>query len=220
MTPISLLVLLLLGVSFPSPAAQPAKPLPPMETILGLVDAPFKGDKNAKLTIVEFSDYQCPFCARHFRETLPQIEGGYIKTGKVKYVLRDFPIVSVHPLAFKAAEAANCAGDQGKYWEMHDQLFANQKALTPPDLSRHARAVGLDMARFQPCLDSGRQTAKIRADIQDGILLGVKSTPTFLLVQTEQHGQDSKGIRGLKGAAPYKSFQKAIDSLLAAPQKP
>jgi len=169
---------------------------------------------------MEFSDYQCPFCARHFRETLPQLEKDYIITGKVKYVFRNFPIESIHPLAFKAAEAANCAGEQGKYWEMHDRLFANQKTLTPPDLSRHAKAIGLDMAQFQPCLDSGAQAAKIRADIQDGVALRVKSTPTFLLIQTERNHQEGGGIRGLRGAASYEAFKKIIDSLLASASKP
>lgn len=188
--------------------------------LLSFPDNSVKGSETAELTIVEFSDYQCPFCARHFRETLPQIERHYIKTGKVKYVFRNFPIEPIHPLAFKAAEAANCAGEQGKYWEMHDRLFANQKALSPPDLSRHAKVVGLDMSRFQPCLDSGSEAAKIRADIQDGIALGVKSTPTFLLAHTGRNHPEGGGIRGLRGAVPYETFKKAIDDLLARPPKP
>jgi protein-disulfide isomerase len=97
--------------------------------VLNLKGDPFKGEKNAKVTLVEFSDYQCPFCARHVRATLPPLESEYIATGKIKYVFRNFPIASIHPLAFKAHEAANCSGEQDKYWEMHDRLFANSKAL-------------------------------------------------------------------------------------------
>jgi hypothetical protein len=96
------------------------------EVVFSIDDDPFRGDRSAKLTLIEFSDYQCPFCARHFREILPQIEREYIKSGKVKYVFRHFPIESIHKEAFKAAEAANCAGEQGKYWEMHAQRFAQR----------------------------------------------------------------------------------------------
>ena len=177
--------------------------------------APFKGKETAGVVIIEFSDYQCPFCARHVRETLPQLEKDYIKTGKVKYVFRNFPIESIHPLAFKAAVAANCAGDQGKYWEMHDRLFSNQKALAPVELSRHAQAVGLDMPRFQRCLDTDEQAAKIRADIRDGIALKVKGTPTFLLMRAGSNYQEPGAVRGLRGAASYEAFKKNIDSLLA-----
>jgi protein-disulfide isomerase len=81
-----------------------------------------KGNKDAKVTLVEFTDYQCPFCSRHFRDAMPQIDNDYVKTANIRYVLREFPLASIHPLAFKAAEAANCSGEQGKYWEMHDRL--------------------------------------------------------------------------------------------------
>ena len=92
----------------------------PKNLVLSIKDDPFKGSSTAKVTLIEFSDYQCPFCARHVRETFPQIERDYIATGKVKYVFRDFPLTAIHKQAFKAAEAANCAGAQDKYWDMHD----------------------------------------------------------------------------------------------------
>jgi len=133
-----------------------AKQAPPesKEAVIELGDNPFKGDKNAKVTLVEFSDFQWPFCARHVLETLPEIEKEYISTGKVKYVFLDFPL-DFHKQAFKAAEAAHCAGEQGKYWDMHDQIFANQKAMEPKDLSEYAKAIGIDVSKFQQCLDSG-----------------------------------------------------------------
>src|SRR3989338_4807188 len=94
-------------------------PPEPQNVVLNVKDDPFKGEKNARITLIEFTDYQCPFCARHSRDTLPQLEREYIASGKLKYVFRNFPIESIHPQAFKAHEAANCAGEQGKYWEMH-----------------------------------------------------------------------------------------------------
>lgn len=100
---------------------------PPLENVFVSTDAPDAGQKTAKVTMVEFSDYQCPFSGRYFNQTLSQVMDEYVKTGKVRYVFRDFPLESIHPLALKAAEAAHCAGDQGKYWEMHDQLYKNQQ---------------------------------------------------------------------------------------------
>lgn len=194
-------------------AAPPPKP---QNVVLSVKDDVFKGDKNAKLTLIEFSDYQCPFCARHFRETIPQLEREYIATGKVKYVFRNFPIESIHPQAFKAHEAANCAGEQGKYWEMHDRLFANQKTLGLKDLPTHAQSLELDLARFQQCLESGRHAAKIRSDLADGQKAGVQGTPTFFLAVTDPNDTNLKALRVIRGAQPYAAFKQAIDSLLAA----
>ena len=123
----------------------PAPPPEPQNVVLEIKGDPFKGQPDAKVTLIEFSDYQCPFCSRHSRDTLPQLEREYIASGKLKYVFRNFPIESIHPQAFKAHEAANCAGEQGKYWEMHGRLFANQKAMSPKDLSDHAQALALEM---------------------------------------------------------------------------
>jgi len=183
------------------------------DVVLSADDDPFKGDKNARLTLVEFSDYQCPFCARHFRETLPQIERDYVKTGKVKYVFRDFPIESIHKDAFKAGEAANCAGEQGKYWEMHDRLFSNQQALGQKDLSLHAQTLGLDMPGFQQCLTSGRQASEIRKDVAEGSKVGVRGTPTFFLGLTQPDSK-IKVLRIIRGAQPYTVFKDAIENLL------
>lgn len=192
------------------------QPLEPSNVVLNLKDDPFKGDKGARLTLIEFSDYQCPFCARHVRETLPQIEQDYIKTGKIKYVFRNFPIASLHPQAFKAHEVANCAGEQGKYWEMHDRLFSDQKAQAPQDLSRHAQALAIDMPTFQQCLESGKHAAKIREDIAEGQKAGISGTPTFFLGFTESNDSKVKALRSIRGAQPYSRFKQAIDSLLSS----
>jgi protein-disulfide isomerase len=186
---------------------------PPQSLVLSLDDDPFKGEKTAKLTLVEFSDYQCPFCARAFQETLPQLQKEYILTGKLKYVFRDFPL-PIHKDAPKAAEAANCAGEQKKYWEMHDRLFGNQNALGMEELPKHAQILGLDLPAFQKCLDGGRQSAEIRKDIQDGIAAGVTGTPSFFLGFTDQSNHKMKVQKQITGAQPYAAFKTAIDGLL------
>lgn len=193
-----------------------AAPPEPQNVVLGVKDDPFKGEKNAKITLVEFSDYQCPFCSRHFRETMPQLEREYVSTGKLKYVFRNFPIESIHPQAFKAHEAANCAGEQGKYWEMHDRLFANQQTLGLKDMPNHAQTLGLNLAKFQQCLDSGKHASKIRSDLADGQKAGVQGTPTFFLALTEPNGANLKVLRVIRGAQPYAAFKQAMDSLLSA----
>jgi protein-disulfide isomerase len=147
---------------------------------------------------------------------LPQIEREYIQTGKVKYVVRDFPLESIHRNAFKAAEAARCAGEQGKYWEMHARLFANQQTLGPKDLPQHAQALGLDTPKFQGCLDSGNYATAIRKDLAEGQKAGVTGTPGFFLGVTDPNDQKVKVSRVLKGAQPYAAFKDAIDSLLSS----
>jgi protein-disulfide isomerase len=147
---------------------------------------------------------------------LPQIEQEYIKTGKVKYIVRDFPLESIHPQAFKAAEAARCAGEQGKYWEMHAQLFANQRALRVGDLPSHAQALGLDVPRFQQCLGSGKYARTIRRDLADGQKAGVTGTPSFFFGVTQPNEPTVKVLRVLKGAQPYTSFKEAIEGLLSS----
>jgi len=143
------------------------------------------------------------------------LEQEYVKTGKVKYVVRDFPLASIHNNAFKAAEAAHCAGEHGKYWEMHTRLFANQRALGLDDLPSHAQALRLDMPGFQQCLKSGRYAGAIRQVMADGQQAGVTGTPTFFLGVTEPNDSQVKALRVLTGAQPYAAFQAAINSLLS-----
>jgi protein-disulfide isomerase len=194
-------------------AAAPA-PVPPQNIVLTLDGDPVKGDRNARLVLVEYTDYQCPFCARHVRDTLPQLDAEYVKTGKLRYVTREFPLESIHPQAFKAAEAALCAGDQGKYWEMHARLFAHQRELGPDQLGAHARAVGLDEAKFTQCLSGGTKAAKVRRDLAEGAKAGVTGTPAFFLGVAD--GTSVKVLRVIKGAQPLASFKQAIDSALAS----
>jgi protein-disulfide isomerase len=193
------------------PAAADALPREPVS----IANEPVKGDTTAKVAVIEFSDYQCPFCARYSKDTLSQIRSDYVETGKVRYVFRDLPL-PFHKQAFKAAEAAHCGGEQGKFWEMHDVLFQNQTALSPEQLPVHAKSVGLDEAKFQQCLDSGRFADAIKKDIADAGSVGIGGTPTFLIGVVQPSDGRVKVVKKLVGAKPYEEFKAAIDGMLAA----
>ena len=160
-----------------------------------------KGDPKAPITIVEFSDFQCPFCKKT-ESTLNGILTKY--NGQVKLAYLDFPLREIHPHAQNAAEAARCAGDQGKFWEYHDALYADQSKLGGPELATHARALNLDEKSFQSCLDSGKFKSKVEADLEQGNKVGVAGTPGFFV----------NGIF-LSGAQPAAEFEKIIDNQLA-----
>jgi protein-disulfide isomerase len=192
---------------------QPTRAAPPQKVLLELDDNPSQGDRAAKLTLIEFSDYQWPYCARHVRETAPQITKEYIETGKLRHVFMDFPLESMHKFAFKAAEAANCAGEQGKYWEMHDEIFANQRKMEP--WADRAKAIGLDVPKFEECLNSGRQAKEIRRDMAEGQKAGVTGTPAFFLAYTDPKSSKVTTAVRITGARPFASFKSEIDKLLA-----
>lgn len=161
------------------------------------------GSEDAPVTIIEFSDYECPFCARAFNNTLPEIKEKYVDTGKVKLVYRDFPL-SIHRSAQKAAEASECAGEQGKFWEMHDKLFENQSALDVASLKQYAKDIALDSTEFDACLDSGEMASEVQKDFSDGQKYGVTGTPAFFI----------NGIK-VSGAQPFSVFEQIIESELA-----
>lgn len=141
-------------------------------------DDPSLGPKDAPITIVEFADYECPFCA----EAVPMVKQLLEDNpGSIRFVLRDFPLEHIHPNAFKAAEAANCAADQGKYWEMHDLLFSSQDELTEEKFIEHATELQLDTAQFTECLSSGKYIDEIRHDMHEGREYQVNGTPTFFI---------------------------------------
>jgi len=173
---------------------------PPRYTVPTTKDDPVRGNPAAPITIVEFSDYQCPFCAR-VNPTLAKIRETY--GDRVKIVFKDYPLPN-HPQAPKAAEAARCAGEQSKYWEMHDAMFANQRALEVPSLKQTARAIGLDGTSFDQCLDSGKWQATIRAGSELGEQMGVNSTPSLYV-----------NGRALIGAMPFENFKQIIDEELS-----
>jgi protein-disulfide isomerase len=175
-------------------------------------DNPSLGRRDAPVTIVEFSDYQCPFCRQFVSTTLPAIKSAYVDSGKVRYVFRDFPIDHIHPYARKASEAARCAGDQGKYWEMHDLLFQNQQSLAPDQLPALGSKLGLDAAAFNACLSSSKYASAIQQNFGDGSAAGVRGTPSFVIGRTRP---DDK-VEGVMvvGARPLADFRQEIDRLL------
>ena len=195
---------------------QPSGVVSDVDVTLDVSQAPGKGVASARVTLIEFSDYQCPFCARHTRTVLPQLEKEYVNTGKIRYVLRDYPMQSIHPQAPKVHEAALCAGDQDKYWEMHGQLFANQVNLSAEQLSMYAQRIRLaDLDAFERCLDSGKFAESIAASINEGMKAGVRGTPSFLLGITDTNGS-VRAVKLIQGAQTYATFQQVIDELLAA----
>ncbi|MDT7541721.1 MAG: hypothetical protein QOE33_1625 [Acidobacteriota bacterium] len=197
---------------------SPAKSEREFDTGLGDNASAMKGNARAKVAIIEFSDFQCTFCAQFVRETLPQLERDYVKTGKVRLAFHDLPL-PVHPNAFRAAEAARCAGEQGKFWEAHDRFFANQQALNPNDWTQHAQGLQLDVPKFTHCLEGGKYDDQIHRDVEEGKGLGIDGTPAFLIGVPSSDGQKVHVSKVLLGAESYETFKEAIDGLLAAPKK-
>ena len=185
----------------PTPPAQ-QQPAAPKEAPT-VDDDDVLGDEDAKVTIIEFSDYECPFCGRFVTGAMAELKEKYVETGKVKYVFRDFPL-GFHQKAQKAAEAAECAGDQEKYWEMHDKLFENSKALEVDQLKQYAADLGLNTGTFNSCLDEGTHEAEVKKDFGDGVKAGVSGTPSFFI-----NGQK------LVGAQPFAKFEEIIEAELA-----
>jgi protein-disulfide isomerase len=140
-----------------------------------------------------------------------------VEAGKLRYAVRDFPLSAIHPQAFKAAEAAHCAGDQHKYWQMHALLFANQQALGVADLPKHAATLGLDLGKFQDCLDKGTHADRVQRDLADGQKAGVRGTPTFFLGVIEDDLK-MRVVKVITGAQPLAAFKTAIDAALALPK--
>ena len=194
------------------------KQAPPQDVFVTIKGAPAIGPETAKVTIVEFSDYQCPFCARYATQTMGELVTEYVKTGKVRYIFRNFPLEQIHPHAAKAAEAAQCAMDQGKFWDMHDHLFKNQTSLDPKALLSHASTVGLDGSKFQECMDTGKYTAMVKNDIVEGQKFGVRGTPTFFFGTEITKDSKLKVAKMTSGASPVANFKQIIDELLAAAQ--
>jgi protein-disulfide isomerase len=195
------------------PAA--ARQAPDVPAKVSVADNPSLGKTDAPITIIEFSDYQCPFCQRFVRNTLPALKTDYIDTGKVRYVFRDFPL-AMHRQARKAAEAAHCAGEQGKYWEMHDVIFNNQQALKIEDLKEHASNLDLEPTAFNNCLEQGKYAAEVDKDFADGSAAGVTGTPSFFIGKTGPSGTIEGTL--LRGAQPITAFRQVVDGLLDGPK--
>lgn len=196
-------------------APQPALGFNPANARVSIAGAPTLGRADAPITIVEFSDFECPFCQRHFRSTLPEIKRDYVDTGKVRYVFLDFPLEQMHHKARKAAEAAHCAAEQGKFWEMHNILFEQSANLDLRQYPDYARKLNLEAFAFDLCLSSGNQTAKINRGIASGQSVGINATPSFIITKTDR-GDIVNGGNIITGAQPYDQFKNAIEQALAA----
>ncbi len=174
---------------------------PPRHAIETLAEDPVRGRDDAPIELVEFSDFDCPYC-RRATETVDRLMEQF--AGQIRFVYKDYPLPS-HPDAFKAAEAGNCAHEQGRFWELHDTMFASQGSLGVEELKGYAADLGLDTDAFDECLDSGRHAAAVNRDVRIGMSYGVSSTPTLFL-----------NGRAVLGAAPYETFVEIIREELAA----
>ena len=184
--------------------------------LVELTGAPQKGNPDAQVALVEFSDYECPFCIRHFRETMPLIEKNYISTGKILYVFRDYPIDQLHPQAVKAHEAARCGAEQDKYWPMHTTLFGAPAQHSVEGLEATAQKAGLDLSKFRECIASGRTTPAIRATAEAATAFGANGTPAFFIGVIDKANNTVKITRALSGAMPFTQFAQAIEAVIAA----
>jgi protein-disulfide isomerase len=174
----------------------------------------FRGDSGAHVAIIEYADFECPYCGEYERKVFPQILSDYIEPGKVKYFYRDLPL-PMHARALPAARAARCAGEQGKYWEMHDSLFARQNALSTPAVLDRAQTLGLDQAKFTECLSSEKYTEDIQKSVSEAQKMGIDGTPSFFLGVIEPGG-DVTIEKRFKGAPPFDVFKSELDALLAS----
>jgi len=171
-------------------------------------DDPILGDRNAPIKIVEFSDFQCPFCERAYSGAVTDLENSaYFKNGEVALVYKHFPLTSIHPYAQKAAEAAECANKQGKFWEYHNTLFENQQALDDASLKSYAAQLKLDTKKFNSCLDNGDAKDKVAKDLAESQTAGGRGTPYFVLINEKGDTQ------AVSGAVPFANFEAAIKAL-------
>ncbi len=185
---------------------------------INLEDEPSLGSKDATVTVVEFSDYQCPFCRRFALNTFDQLKQNYIDKGKVRFVYKDFPLTQLgHNQAPLMARATQCAGEQDKYWELHDKLFNEQQQMSPrgtakfsaDKVTQWAEEIGLDMDAFTQCVDSDKYRSEVQNDLSEGKSLGVSGTPTFFI-----YADGDEQAQKLVGAQPYSRFQAVIEDNL------
>jgi protein-disulfide isomerase len=193
-------------------AGQPAAP-PDDKVSMQLAPGGFAmGPKDAPLTLVEYTDYQCPFCQQYHNSAFQQIKANYIDSGKIRYISRDYPL-DFHENARRAAVAARCAGEQGKFWELRHVMIVNADQLKLDNLTTYAKNVQLDVPKFQACLGSDKYIAGIDRDIAEGNAAGVSGTPSFVLGRMDK--DKLEGVR-IVGAMPYAQFEAKIKEMLDA----
>ncbi len=192
-------------------AAPPRSTTPPAKVDVALGDGPVLGDPQATVGIIEFTDFQCPFCKRCHDQTFGQLKQSYIDTGKIRYLVRDFPL-NFHAHAKEAAMAAHCAGNQKVYWPMHHSLFTNQRRLGPELYDELAKKLQLDGETFSTCLQNPEQAKAVDADFAYGQSVGVRGTPNFFIGRIE--GGTLVGAQQISGAQPVAAFQRVLEPLL------
>jgi protein-disulfide isomerase len=173
---------------------------------------------DGTVAVVEFSDFQCPYCGKFAADTWPRVKRDFVDSGKARYIAMQYPLANIHPMALQASQAAECAGKQGKFWEMHERLFKS-KALSPVDLVDHAAHVGLNKETFRSCLEQEQTRQDVNADLEEGARLGVKGTPMFFIGLVQPNG-DVKFTRKIQGAASFEVFRGEIETALSARGKP
>jgi protein-disulfide isomerase len=207
-----LAVLLIGGGAAPAQSPSQEQEFTPRRVQMKLAGLEYAlGAPGAPVTLVEFTDYQCPFCRRFQAQDWPQLKRDYIDTGKVRFIVRDLPL-SFHSNARPAAEAAHCAGEQSRFWPMHLGLLGQSADLSPQGLEARARALGLDLPRFRACIAANKYEGAIAANAAQADVLGIRGTPAFV-VGAAQHGQ-LDGVL-LEGALPYDTFRMVLEALLA-----
>jgi protein-disulfide isomerase len=196
---------------------RPAQP-PSPPSLLATNDEAFRGDGGATVAIIEYADFECPYCGQYEHDIYPQIARDYIETGKVRYFFRDLPL-PMHPRAMGAARAARCAGEQGKFWEMHDSLFAKQNAIRDVDMPGRAQELGLDKTTFADCLSSERYADEIKQSADNAQKMGVEGTPTFFIGKLNENGTVTD-LKMIVGTHPYNEFKTVLDSLAGKAAQP
>ncbi len=181
-------------------------------------DMRMRGQADAPLTLIEYSDFTCGYCVKFFKRTWPRIQAQYVDTGKVRFVYRDYPRGDQGP-GLDAAIAARCAGAQGQYWAMHDRLFSEGGRLDKQVYLRHASAIRLDQPTFERCMSEGQYTKAIFEDRQEATQWGFHGTPGFILVRTATEPTDKEPAVAIPGAFPFEMFAEEIDRLLAGNKK-
>jgi len=182
----------------------------PTTARIDVAAAPFLGSKDAPLTIVQFTDYQCQFCQRFHQQTFQDLKKHYIDSGKVRFYSLDLPLVDIHQNALLAAQAGRCAQDQGQFWAMHDQMQANPEKLEMAKLVEYAQESGIDVAAFRQCVESGKYKEDVQQGARDATTKGVRGTPAFITGKSTPFGVEGELVMG---AVPYGLFEKKVKEL-------
>jgi protein-disulfide isomerase len=176
---------------------------------------PALGADDAMVTLIEFSDYECPFCIRHFTQTMGEIDEKFIRNGRIQYVFKDFPIAQLHPEAIRAHQATRCAAEQGRFWEMHTKMFAPAGTHTPEWLEARAAEAGVALAPYRECMSSNRTVAGVQASVDTAVALGANGTPSFFVGIRDPETNRVRVVQALSGAQPFAEFEKVLTAVEA-----